>query len=94
MTFIVTNDLNAAIYGQHEFFLKNIPGFFFCFICLSAAFLFFLLASCFTYLLIVLRPTSFFQKGDNLSYATGVFAAAVLLGADKIQLELREVNGP
>jgi hypothetical protein len=27
-----------------------------------------------------LRPTLFFQKGDYLSYRTGVFAAAVLLG--------------
>jgi hypothetical protein len=95
----------------------------------------FLLASCFTYLLMALRPTLFFQRGDNLSYSTGVFAAAVLLGvvlgfmmpiifeailpspaewlpqefleirrarvelilneiADKIQLELREGNGP
>jgi uncharacterized membrane protein YbhN (UPF0104 family) len=40
----------------------------------------FLLASCFTYLLMTLRPTLFFQKGDYLSYGTGVFAAAVLLG--------------
>ena len=40
----------------------------------------FLLASGFTYLLMALRPTLFFQKGDYLSYTTGVMAAAVLIG--------------
>ena len=35
----------------------------------------------FTCLLMALRPTLFFQKGDYLNYTTGVFAAAVLLGA-------------
>jgi hypothetical protein len=40
----------------------------------------FLLASSFTYLLMALRPTLFFQKGDYLSYTTGVIATAVLMG--------------
>ena len=40
----------------------------------------FLLASGFTYLLMALRPTLFFQKGDYLSYTTGIIATAVLLG--------------
>jgi len=47
----------------------------------SAAFLFlFLLASGFTYLLMTLRPTLFFQKGDYLSYTTGIIATAGLIG--------------
>lgn len=40
----------------------------------------FLLASSFTYLLMMLRPTLFFQKGDYLSYTTGLIATAVLMG--------------
>jgi hypothetical protein len=40
----------------------------------------FLLASSFTYLLMALRPTLFFQKGDYLSYTTGIIATAVLMG--------------
>jgi hypothetical protein len=40
----------------------------------------FLLASGFTYLLMALRPTLFFQKGDYLSYTTGIIATAVLMG--------------
>lgn len=42
-------------------------------------FLFFL-AAFLTYLLMTLRPTLFFEKGDYLSYTTGIIAAAVLLG--------------
>ena len=40
----------------------------------------FLLASGLTYVLMALRPTLFFQKGDYLSYTTGIIAAAVLIG--------------
>lgn len=40
----------------------------------------FLLASCLTYLLMALRPTLFFEKGNYLSYTTGIIATAVLLG--------------
>lgn len=40
----------------------------------------FLLASCVTYLLMVLRPTLFFDRGDYLGYTTGMIATAVLLG--------------
>jgi len=40
----------------------------------------FLLASCLTYLLMTLRPTLFFEKGNYLSYTTGIIAAAILLG--------------
>lgn len=40
----------------------------------------FLLASGFTYLLMTLRPTLFFKKGDYLSYTTGIIATAVLMG--------------
>lgn len=40
----------------------------------------FLLASSMTYLLMMLRPTLFFDKGDYLSYATGMIATSVLLG--------------
>jgi hypothetical protein len=40
----------------------------------------FLLASGFTYLLMALRPTLFFQKGNYLSYTTGIIATAVLMG--------------
>jgi hypothetical protein len=40
----------------------------------------FLLASGVTYLLMVLRPTLFFDKGDYLGYTTGMIATAVLLG--------------
>jgi hypothetical protein len=40
----------------------------------------FLLAAGFTYLLMALRPTLFFQKGDYLSYTTGIIATAVLMG--------------
>lgn len=42
--------------------------------------LLFLLASGVTYLLMVLRPTLFFDKGDYLSYTTGMIATSVLLG--------------
>jgi hypothetical protein len=42
-------------------------------------FLFFL-ASGLTYLLMALRPTLFFRKGDYLSYTTGIIATAVLMG--------------
>ena len=42
--------------------------------------LLFLLASGVTYLLMVLRPTLFFDRGDYLSYATGMIAISVLLG--------------
>ena len=42
--------------------------------------LLFLLASGVTYLLMVLRPTLFFDRGDYLRYTTGMIAAAVLLG--------------
>ena len=40
----------------------------------------FLLASSVTYLLMALRPTLFFQKGDYLSYTTGIIATAILMG--------------
>jgi cyanate permease len=40
----------------------------------------FLLASGVTYLLMVLRPTLFFDRGDYLGYTTGLVATAVLLG--------------
>ena len=40
----------------------------------------FLLASGVTYLLMVLRPTLFFDRGDYLGYTTGMIATAVLLG--------------
>ena len=40
----------------------------------------FLLASGGTYLLMVLRPTLFFDKGDYLGYTTGMIATAILLG--------------
>ena len=40
----------------------------------------FLLASGATYLLMVLRPTLFFDRGDYLGYTTGMIATAVLLG--------------
>jgi hypothetical protein len=40
----------------------------------------FLLAAGVTYLLMVLRPTLFFDKGDYLGYTTGMVATAVLLG--------------
>lgn len=40
----------------------------------------FLLASGVTYLLMVLRPTLFFDRGDYLRYTTGMIATAVLLG--------------
>jgi hypothetical protein len=47
----------------------------------SQKFLFlFFLASGFTYLLMALRPTLFFQKGDYLRYTTGVIAAAIFIG--------------
>jgi hypothetical protein len=42
--------------------------------------LLFLLASGVTYLLMVLRPTLFFDTGDYLSYTTGMIATSVLLG--------------
>ncbi|MGD2185179.1 MAG: hypothetical protein PVI71_03585 [Desulfobacterales bacterium] len=42
--------------------------------------LLFLLASAVTYLLMVLRPTLFFDRGDYLSYSTGMIATSVLLG--------------
>ena len=40
----------------------------------------FLLATGFTYLLMALRPSLFFQKGDYLSYTTGIIATAILIG--------------
>ena len=40
----------------------------------------FLLAAGITYLLMVLRPTLFFDRGDYLGYTTGMIATAVLLG--------------
>ena len=40
----------------------------------------FLLAAGITYLLMVLRPTLFFDKGDYLGYTTGMIATAILLG--------------
>lgn len=40
----------------------------------------FLLASAVTYLLMMLRPTLFFDRGAYLSYGTGMFAISVLLG--------------
>ena len=39
-----------------------------------------MLAAGITYLLMVLRPTLFFDKGDYLGYTTGMIATAVLLG--------------
>ena len=45
------------------------------------ALILFLVASGLTYLLMALRPTLFFQKGDYLSYTTGIIATAVLMGA-------------
>jgi hypothetical protein len=40
----------------------------------------FLLASGGTYLLMALRPTLFFDRGDYLGYTTGMIATAILLG--------------
>jgi hypothetical protein len=40
----------------------------------------FLLASGLTYLLMVLRPALFFEKGDYLRYTTGIIATAVFFG--------------
>ena len=40
----------------------------------------FLLATGVTYLLMVLRPTLFFEKGNYLSYTTGIIATAILMG--------------
>ena len=40
----------------------------------------FLLAAGMTYLLMVLRPTLFFEKGNYLKYTTGIIATAVLMG--------------
>ena len=42
--------------------------------------LLFLLATGVTYLLMVLRPTLFFEKGNYLSYTTGIIATAILMG--------------
>ena len=42
--------------------------------------LFFLLATGVTYLLMVLRPTLFFEKGNYLRYTTGIIATAILMG--------------
>jgi hypothetical protein len=42
--------------------------------------LLFFLAAGVTYLLMVLRPTLFFDRGDYLGYTTGMIATAVLLG--------------
>ncbi len=42
--------------------------------------LLFLLASGMTYVLMVLRPTLFFDKGNYLSYTTGIIATAILMG--------------
>ena len=41
----------------------------------------FLLATGVTYLLMVLRPTLFFEKGNYLRYTTGIIATAVLMGS-------------
>lgn len=41
----------------------------------------FLLASGATYLLMVLRPTLFFEKSNYFKYTTGMIATAILLGA-------------
>ena len=40
----------------------------------------FLLASGLTYLLMVLRPTLFFEKDNYLKYTTGIIATAILMG--------------
>jgi hypothetical protein len=40
----------------------------------------FLLATGITYLLMVLRPTLFFEKGRYLRYTTGIIATAILMG--------------
>jgi hypothetical protein len=40
----------------------------------------FLLATGITYVLMVLRPTLFFEKGNYLRYTTGIIATAVLMG--------------
>ncbi len=40
----------------------------------------FLLATGVTYLLMVLRPTLFFEKGNYLRYTTGIIATAILMG--------------
>ena len=40
----------------------------------------FLLAAGITYLLMVLRPTLFFERGDYLRYTTGIIATAILIG--------------
>ncbi len=40
----------------------------------------FLLATGVTYLLMVLRPTLFFEKSNYLSYTTGIIATAILMG--------------
>ena len=40
----------------------------------------FLLATGITYLLMVLRPTLFFEKGNYLRYTTGIIATAILMG--------------
>jgi hypothetical protein len=42
--------------------------------------LLFFLATGLTYLLIALRPTLFLEKGDYLSYTTGIIATAILMG--------------
>ncbi len=40
----------------------------------------FLLATGVTYVLMVLRPTLFFEKGNYLRYTTGIIATAILMG--------------
>jgi hypothetical protein len=40
----------------------------------------FLLATGVTYLLMVLRPALFFEKGNYLRYTTGIIATAILMG--------------
>ena len=40
----------------------------------------FLLATGVTYLLMLLRPTLFFEKGNYLRYTTGIIATAILMG--------------
>ncbi len=40
----------------------------------------FLVATGITYLLMVLRPTLFFEKGNYLRYTTGIIATAILMG--------------
>jgi hypothetical protein len=84
----VTNGQKAIIFNHNQIGAKHGHGYdseFFGRHFLTMNFLekhiqLFLLASSFTYLLMALRPTLFFQKGDYLSYTTGIIATAVLMG--------------